>query len=101
MPNQVENPLQVYIITNKPHGTLYVGVTSDLPQRIWSHKQGATVEGFAKKHDLKRLVWYRVFDSMEEAIRREKQMKKWNREWKIDLVREMNPRWKDLYEDLA
>ena len=99
MPNQAKTPC-VYIITNKPHGTLYVGVTSDLPQRIWSHKQGA-VEGFAKKHDLKRLVWYRVFDSMEEAIRREKQMKKWNREWKIDLVREMNPRWKDLYEDLA
>ena len=90
----------VYIITNKPHGTLYIGVTSDLPRRIWQHKKGL-VEGFAKRHSLKRLVWYKVFDSMEEAILREKQMKKWERKWKIDEIRKLNPRWRDLYEELA
>ena len=90
----------VYLITNKPHGTLYIGVTSDLPTRIWNHKQ-RLVEGFAKRHGLDRLVWYETHDTMEEAILREKRMKKWNRDWKVDLVREANPRWRDLYEDLA
>ncbi len=89
----------VYIITNEPYGTLYIGVTSDLPQRIWQHKEGV-IEGFAKRHGLKRLVWYKVFDTMDEAILREKQMKKWERKWKTDLIRELNPRWRDLYEEL-
>ena len=90
----------VYILTNKPHGTLYIGVTSDLPARIWTHKQ-KLIEGFAKRHDLDRLVWYETHDTMEEAILKEKRMKKWNRRWKVDLVRQMNPRWRDLCDDLA
>lgn len=99
MPTNDKTPC-VYIITNKPHGTLYIGVTSDLPRRIWTHKQ-KLVEGFAKRHDLDRLVWYEVHDTMEEAILKEKQLKKWNRAWKTRLIRESNPRWNDLYEELA
>ena len=99
MPTTDKTPC-VYIITNKPDGTLYIGVTSDLPHRIWTHKQ-KLAEGFAKRHDLDRLVWYEVHDTMEEAILKEKQMKKWEREWKIRIIQEMNPRWNDLYEELA
>lgn len=89
----------VYLLANKINGTLYLGVTSDLKKRIWEHKQG-TIEGFSKKYDTSLLVWYEVHDDIEEAIKREKQIKKWNREWKIRLIREMNPKWTDLYESL-
>ncbi len=90
----------VYILTSKPKGTLYIGVTSDLPRRIWTHKQGS-IPGFASRHGLKRLVWYEYHDDMETAILKEKQLKKWNRAWKFRLIFESNPTWRDLYEDLA
>ena len=89
-----------YMITNEPRGTLYVGVTSNLPQRIWTHKQ-RLVEGFAKRYGLDQLVWYEHHDDMEQAILREKQLKKWERPWKLRLIFESNPAWRDLFEDLV
>ena len=87
----------VYILASKRNGTLYVGVTSDLINRIWEHKNKA-VEGFTEKYDVNRLVWYELHNSMGEAIKREKRIKKWNREWKLELIEDMNPRWQDLYD---
>jgi len=89
----------VYILTNKPHGVLYVGVTMNLAQRIWQHKKG---EGsvFTRKYNLHRLVWYELHETMEEAIHREKCIKEWKRNWKIELIETMNPDWIDLYETL-
>ncbi|MCB1532423.1 MAG: GIY-YIG nuclease family protein [Alphaproteobacteria bacterium] len=89
----------VYILTNKPNGTLYLGVTSNLQKRVWEHKQ-KVVEGFSKKYDLDRLVWYEAYDDITDAIVREKQMKKWERSWKLKRIREMNPEWLDLHEAL-
>ena len=89
----------VYIMTNKPHGTLYIGVTSNLVQRVWQHKIGV-VEGFTKKYNLHQLVYYQLADDMYAAISKEKQLKNWRREWKINLVNEFNPAWADLYESL-
>ena len=88
-----------YILTNKPRGTLYIGVTSNLPQRIWQHKNKVT-KGFTEKHKLNKLVWYEVHDNMMSAIEREKALKAWKREWKISVIEEMNPTWGDLYDDL-
>ena len=85
----------VYILASKPFGTLYVGVTSNLPSRIEAHRSGA-VEGFTKDHDVGRLVYFELHETMPDAILREKQMKKWRREWKIQLIREKNPDWQDL-----
>ena len=90
----------VYILTNKPYGTLYVGVTSDVLKRIWEHKADV-VEGFTKRHGLKRLVWYEVHESIIEAITREKQIKEWRRDWKINLIQTLNADWLDLYEGLT
>ena len=90
----------VYMITNEPRGTLYVGVTSNLPQRIWTHKQ-RLVDGFAKRYGLDQLVWYEYHDDMEQAILREKQLKKWERPWKFRLIFESNPAWRDLFEELV
>ncbi len=90
----------VYILTNKLGGTLYIGVTSDLIGRVYQHKAG-TVEGFTKKYGLDRLVYFEMFDGIEVAILREKQMKKWNRAWKIELIEEKNPYWIDLYAQIA
>ena len=87
----------VYILASKRNGTLYVGVTSDLINRIWEHKNKA-VEGFTEKYDVNRLVWYELHNSMGEAIKREKRIKKWDREWKLELIEDMNPRWQDLYD---
>jgi putative endonuclease len=90
----------IYILTNRPNGTLYVGVTSDLPRRIWEHREGVA-DGFTRRYNLKRLVHAEAFDTIEEAIRREKTLKTWRREWKIELITAANPDWHDLYEDLA
>jgi putative endonuclease len=90
----------VYIITNKRNGTLYTGVTSDLAKRVWEHKNGV-VEGFSRKYELKDLVWYEVHDDIAEAIKREKQIKKWERKWKLRIIEEMNPDWDDLYQGLG
>ncbi len=87
----------VYILAHRRNGTLYVGVTSNLPARVTAHKTSA-VEGFTSKHFLNRLVWYEVHEDMIAAIRREKQIKKWNREWKLRLIEGINPSWTDLAE---
>ena len=89
----------VYILTNKPLGTLYIGVTSNLPQRIWQHKNKVT-KGFTEKYSLNKLVWYEVHEEMMSAIEREKTLKAWKRERKIRIIEEMNPLWRDLYVDL-
>lgn len=90
----------VYIMTNMPYGVFYIGFTSDLYQRIWEHKEGI-FDGFSKKYNLKMLVYYEMFDDAESAIRREKRLKRWSREWKIEAINQFNPDWKDLYETLA
>jgi putative endonuclease len=87
----------VYILTNQRRGTLYVGVTSNLAQRIWIHREGLT-HGFTKKYGLKRLVHVEFYESMGEAIQREKRLKRWRRLWKIRLIEQANPGWRDLYE---
>jgi len=90
----------VYILATKCNGTLYVGVTSDIVKRTWEHKQGL-VEGFTKKYGVKTLVYYEIYESSEAAITREKQIKKWNRAWKIHLIEKGNPHWTDLYEEIV
>jgi len=89
----------VYILASKRNGTLYIGVTSDPVQRIWQHKN-KMVGGFTKKYNVNKLVYYEVHLNAEGAIVREKQMKKWQRAWKIQLIEEKNPDWKDLYDDI-
>ena len=89
----------VYIMTDKPNGTLYVGVTSNLAQRAHQHREGA-VEGFTKQYGLKRLVYAEEHADMTAAIRREKNIKHWRREWKVKLIHGINPSWDDLYEGL-
>ena len=90
----------VYILANEPYGTLYVGVTSDLVKRVWEHKNGF-VEGFTSKHDVKRLVWFEQHGSIIEAIAREKRIKRWHRDWKVNLIQTMNPNWDDLHERIV
>ncbi len=89
----------VYILANKRNGTLYVGVTNDLLKRIEQHKNGV-VEGFTKKYGIKNLVFFEETTDVNSAISREKQIKKWRRDWKIKLIEEKNPKWKDLYYKL-
>ena len=89
----------VYILANRPYGTLYVGVTADLIKRIWQHK-GVAVEGFTFRYSIKRLVWFEKHESITAAILREKQIKKWKRDWKINLIQTNNPNWNDLYPSL-
>jgi putative endonuclease len=90
----------VYIMTNRPNGTLYLGVTSNLARRVWEHREGVT-EGFTRRYGLKHLVWYEPHDDIRTAIQREKNMKHWPRAWKVRLILDMNPEWRDLYEGLA
>jgi len=89
----------VYILASKKNGTLYIGITSDLIKRIFEHKQGL-VEGFTKKYNVKKLVYYEKTDSVEEAIKQEKRLRKWKRNWKIELIEKRNPEWSDLYYEL-
>ena len=89
----------VYLLANKKNGTLYIGVTSDLRKRIYQHKNG-TFQGFSSKYETHMLVYYELHESMETAITREKQIKKWNREWKINLIASQNPKWVDLYSSI-
>ena len=89
----------VYILASKRNGTLYVGVTSDLVQRVWQHKSDQA-EGFTKRYGVHMLVWYEACGTMDVAIAREKAIKEWQRAWKIRLIQEANPEWKDLYDEL-
>jgi putative endonuclease len=91
----MERQGHVYILASGRHGTLYLGVTSDLMQRMYQHREEA-MKGFTSKYEVKRLVWFDTFDQVKDAIVREKQMKKWNRDWKIRLIEESNPDWSDL-----
>ena len=96
----MDKPGYVYILASRRNGTLYLGVTSDLPKRIFDHKNGA-VPGFTRKYGCKTLVWYQAFDQLDAARLRELQMKEWRRAWKLKLIEEMNPDWDDLYETLV
>jgi putative endonuclease len=90
----------VYVLASKIGGTIYIGVTNDLIRRVYEHKQ-KLVEGFTKKYDVSNLVYYEVHSDIEAAITREKQLKKWNRAWKVRLIEETNPNWDDLYRSIA
>lgn len=89
----------VYLLVSQRNGTLYIGVTSNLIQRIWQHREGLA-EGFTKKYRVKTLVWYEQHATMESAIAREKALKKWNRAWKLKLIEETNPQWRDLWPEI-
>lgn len=89
-----------YILASSKHGTLYVGVTSDLAARVYQHKT-KMVAGFTADYDVTKLVWFEIHQDMESAIKREKQLKKWKRDWKIRLIEELNPEWVDLYEGIC
>jgi putative endonuclease len=89
----------VYILASRKHGTLYIGVTNDLVRRVYQHKS-KTIRGFTKRYDVHILVYFEIFDDPASAITREKQLKKWNREWKIQLIENKNPGWVDLSDTL-
>ncbi|ORE89723.1 GIY-YIG nuclease family protein [Aurantimonas sp. 22II-16-19i] len=91
----------VYIMANKKHGTLYVGVTGDLSQRVYEHKTHAFSNSFTAKHNCTRLVWYEEHFDIRDAITREKSIKRWRREWKIELIETMNPEWNELYRGMG
>src|SRR3972149_3969078 len=90
----------VYLLASRRNATLYVGMTNDLVRRVWEHKNDV-VEGFTKKYGVHQLVWYETADAPIAAITREKQLKKWKRAWKLQLIEDTNPMWRDLYDDLA
>ncbi len=90
----------VYLLASQPYGTLYTGSTSDLIRRVWEHKVKA-VPGFTAKYGVDRLVWFERYDSLEAAMQREKRIKRWKRDWKIELIEQDNPHWLDLYRDLS
>ena len=90
----------VYILTSKRNGTLYIGVTNNLIKRIYEHKNNL-VEGFTQRYSVHKLVYFEETSDINSAIKREKQLKKWNRKWKLELIEKKNPNWKDLYEALV
>ena len=90
-------PYFVYILASQRHGTLYVGVTNNLVRRIYEHRK-KLIEGFTSQYNVTRLVWFDQTESIEEAITHEKRLKRWRREWKIELIEKNNPAWDDLYE---
>jgi putative endonuclease len=94
------NNYYVYILASKRHGTLYIGVTNDLVRRVYEHKNDL-VEGFTKKYGIHLLVYYEQYNNVESAIQRERQMKKWNRQWKIRRIERQNPDWRDLYDEIV
>ena len=90
----------VYILASRKNGTLYIGITSDVIKRVWEHKS-KKVEGFTSKYGVDRLVYYEIFNDPENAIKREKRLKEYKRQWKINLIEKDNPEWKDLYEEIV
>jgi len=95
-----EKTFWVYITASAKNGTLYIGVTSDLIKRIWQHKN-KIFEGFTADYGVDKLMWFEQHTNAEAAITREKQLKKWNRSWKIELIEKANPRWQDLYDSIT
>ena len=95
----MQKQFYVYILASKRNGTLYTGVTSNLTKRAWEHKEGL-VEGFTKKYSVKMLVYYETFEDVGSAIMREKQIKKWERKWKLRMIEEKNPQWNDLFGEI-
>ena len=89
----------IYILASKPNGTLYTGVTSNLIQRVWQHKHDV-IQGFTRKYNVKTLVYYEVHENAESALTRENKIKRWRRAWKLGLIENSNPEWRDLYEDI-
>jgi putative endonuclease len=98
-PYAVNKHYYVYILANKKNGTLYIGITSNIVKRVWEHKN-KLVNGFTKRYDVKNLVYYEQYDDPQNVIRREKRLKRYNRNWKLDLIEKHNPEWKDLHNDL-
>ena len=96
----MEKTYCVYILASGRYGTLYTGVTSDLVKRAWQHRE-KLVDGFTKKYDVEKLVWYELHEDVIAAITREKQIKKWNRAWKIKMIQQQNPLWEDLYDAIV
>jgi putative endonuclease len=90
----------IYILASKRNGTLYIGMTNDLVKRVYEHKNDL-VEGFTKKYSVHNLVYYERYNDVYSAIAREKRLKKWKRQWKIDLIEKDNPQWRDLYAELS
>ncbi len=96
----MEKSFYVYMLTSRRNGTLYAGITSNLIQRVWQHRESME-SGFSKEHAVKLLVWYEQHEAAYSAITREKQIKKWNRAWKIEMIEARNPYWRDLYGDIT
>jgi putative endonuclease len=96
----MDRAFYVYMLANHRNGTLYAGVTSNIVQRAWQHREGV-VNGFSKERETKLLVWYEQHETAYSAITREKQIKKWNRAWKIEMIEAGNPYWRDLYGDIT
>jgi len=94
------NQSYVYILASKKNGTLYIGVTSDLVKRCYEHKKDL-IDGFTKKYQVHTLVYYETHNDIREAIKREKQLKKWNRDWKVRIIEDNNPEWLDLYDEIV
>ncbi|HTJ64459.1 MAG TPA: GIY-YIG nuclease family protein [Alphaproteobacteria bacterium] len=95
-----EKQFAVYLLSSGRNGTIYIGMTSNLPGRIWQHKN-KVFPGFTARHDCDRLVYFEMFDDAEAAIQRERRLKEWRRAWKVALIEELNPRWEDLYPGIA
>ena len=93
-------PGYVYLMASRRNGTLYLGVTSNLVQRTYQHRNGL-IEGFSKRYNCRTLVWYEAHDDIQDGRARELQMKKWKRAWKIEAIEGMNPEWRDLFEEIA
>jgi putative endonuclease len=90
----------VYMLASKRNGTLYTGMTDDIVKRVWQHRNDV-VDGFAKDHGVKALVWYEIHETREAALTRERQIKKWNRTWKLELIEMNNPAWQDLWSEIT
>jgi len=97
---QAEMPYYTYILASRRNGTLYVGVTNDLVRRVYEHRSGA-VEGFTKRYAVKMLVYFEVLEMAAAAVQREKNIKKWPRQWKLDLLENSNPTWRNLYDEIC
>ena len=98
-PEKMKKSFYVYILASKRNGTLYIGITSNLIKRVWEHKK-EFVEGFTRKYNVDKLVYFEQYHDPENAIKREKRLKRYNRKWKLELIEKENPEWKDLYDEL-